>query len=89
LKQKEEMGEALHAIDYDQLQIENKQYLAKIEERNAELLKLKVSSANAIHTLNSYRVLYDFNYRKNYPLFLNILKNSNQTFIRGRNYSQS
>jgi hypothetical protein len=56
LKQKEEMGEALHAIDYDQLQIENRQYLAKIEERNAELIKLKVSSANTIQTLNSYRV---------------------------------
>ena len=28
------MGEVLHAIDFDQLQIENKQYIAKIEERN-------------------------------------------------------
>ena len=27
LKQKEEMGEALHSIDFDQLQIENKQYM--------------------------------------------------------------
>lgn len=56
MKQKEEMGEALHAIDYDQLQIENRQYLSKIEERNAELIKLKVSAANTIQTLNSYRV---------------------------------
>ena len=56
LKQKEEMGEVLHAIDFDQLQIENKQYLAKIEERNTELIKLKISAGNTIQTLNSLRV---------------------------------
>lgn len=55
LKQKEEMGEVLHAIDFDQLQIENKQYMAKIEERNAELLKLKMTAGNTIQTLNSYK----------------------------------
>ena len=61
------MGEALHAIDYDQLQIENKQYLAKIEERNAELIKLKISAGNTILTLNSYRVTFwSLNFRKNY-----------------------
>ncbi|KAJ1550161.1 hypothetical protein HK405_001271, partial [Cladochytrium tenue] len=43
LKQKEEMGEVLHAIDFDQLQIENKQYQARIEERNAEL-RLKMTA---------------------------------------------
>jgi hypothetical protein len=58
LKQKEEMGEVLHAIDFDQLQIENKQYLIKIEERNAELMKLKVSAGNTIQTLNFHRVLF-------------------------------
>jgi hypothetical protein len=56
LKQKEEMGEVLHAIDFDQLQIENKQYLSKIEERNTELLKLKLTAGNTIQTLNSYKV---------------------------------
>lgn len=56
LKQKEEMGEVLHAIDFDQLQIENKQYLLKIEERNAELLKLKMTAGNTIQILNSHKV---------------------------------
>ena len=42
LRQKEEMGDVLHYIDFHQLQIENKQYVAKIEERNQELLKLKM-----------------------------------------------
>ena len=40
LQHKEEMGEVLHVIDFDQLKIENQQYLEKIEERNNELLKL-------------------------------------------------
>jgi hypothetical protein len=56
LKQKEEMGEVLHAIDFDQLQIENKQYMQKIEERNAELLKLKMTAGNTMQTLNFHKV---------------------------------
>eukprot|EP00960_Hanusia_phi_P055085 762866-Hanusia_phi.AAC.2 len=40
LQHKEEMGEVLHVIDFDQLKIENQQFLEKIEERNNELLKL-------------------------------------------------
>jgi hypothetical protein len=59
LKQKEEMGEVLHAIDFDQLQIENKQYMQKIEERNAELLKLKMTAGNTMQTLNFHKVFDD------------------------------
>ena len=44
LRQKEEMGDVLHYIDFHQLGIENKQYMAKIEERNQELLKLKMTT---------------------------------------------
>jgi hypothetical protein len=55
LKQKEEMGEVLHAIDFDQLQIENKQYLLKIEERNAELLKLKMTASRTVQILNEFK----------------------------------
>ncbi|KAI9098908.1 hypothetical protein DFS34DRAFT_649606 [Phlyctochytrium arcticum] len=55
LKQKEEMGEVLHAIDFDQLQIENKQYLVKIEERNSELLKLKMTAGNTQQVLNLHK----------------------------------
>lgn len=36
------MGDALHYIDFHQLQIENKQYVCRIEERNDELLKVTV-----------------------------------------------
>lgn len=52
LKQKEEMGDVLHYIDFHQLQIENKQYLARIEERNAQLLQLKVSTGATVQNLN-------------------------------------
>ena len=60
LRQKEEMGEVLHAIDFDQLKIENQQYLAKIEERNNELLKLKMSASKTSQILNYYKVLIWF-----------------------------
>lgn len=52
LRQKEEMGDVLHYIDFHQLQIENKQYLSRIEERNAELLRLKTTTGKTVHTLN-------------------------------------
>ena len=48
LQQKEEMGEVLHVIDFDQLKIENQQYLEKIEERNNELLRMKLSTGRTI-----------------------------------------
>jgi len=52
LQHKEEMGEVLHVIDFDQLKIENQQFLEKIEERNNELLKLKLTTGNITQTLN-------------------------------------
>ncbi|KAJ1618271.1 hypothetical protein T492DRAFT_604584 [Pavlovales sp. CCMP2436] len=55
LQLKEEMGEVLHVIDFDQLKIENQQYLEKIEERNSELLRLKLSTGNTVQTLNTLK----------------------------------
>lgn len=55
LRHKEEMGDALHYIDFHQLQIENKQYVAKIEERNEELLKLKQTTGNTVQVLNNLK----------------------------------
>ena len=55
LRQKEEMGDALHFIDFHQLQIENIQYVAKIEERNDELLKLKMTTGNTVQVLNNLK----------------------------------
>eukprot|EP00968_Pinguiococcus_pyrenoidosus_P014407 scaffold1307_cov200-Pinguiococcus_pyrenoidosus.AAC.96 len=55
LRQKEEMGEVLHYIDFHQLQIENKQYLQKIEERNAELLRIKMTTGRTFQNLNTQK----------------------------------
>lgn len=55
LQQKEDMGEVLHAIDFDQLKIENQQYLEKIEDRNNELLRLKLTTGNTIQVLNEIK----------------------------------
>ena len=52
MKQKEEMGDVLHYIDFHQLQIENKQYQALIEARNEELLQLKRTTGKTLQTLN-------------------------------------
>lgn len=52
LKQKEEMGEALHAVDFNQLMIENQQYLEKIEEKNNDLLRLKQDASKKLQHLN-------------------------------------
>jgi hypothetical protein len=51
LQQKEDMGEVLHVIDFDQLKIENQQYLEKIEDRNNELLRLKLTTGNTVQVL--------------------------------------
>jgi len=55
LKQKEEMGEVLHEVDFNQLKIENQQYLEKIDERNQDLLRLKFMSTNTLQVQNSYK----------------------------------
>uniref|UniRef100_A0A8C8RVQ9 Cilia- and flagella-associated protein 263 n=1 Tax=Pelusios castaneus TaxID=367368 RepID=A0A8C8RVQ9_9SAUR len=55
LKQKEEMGEALHEVDFQQLKIENAQFLEKIDERNQDLLQLKLTAGNTLQILNAYK----------------------------------
>mmetsp|Transcript_17568 Transcript_17568/g.30149 ORF Transcript_17568/g.30149 Transcript_17568/m.30149 type:complete len:351 (-) Transcript_17568:663-1715(-) len=55
LAHKEEMGEVLHLVDFDQLKIENQQYMEKIEERNNELLRLKLSTSRTVQVLNNQK----------------------------------
>ena len=42
----------LHEVDFKQLKIENKQYMAKIDEKNAEMIKLKKMVGLVTQTLN-------------------------------------
>lgn len=55
LRQKEEMGETLHEVDFEQLKIENKQYLDKIDEKNIELIMLKRQVGKATQSLNRFK----------------------------------
>ncbi|KAI4558869.1 hypothetical protein MJT46_013511 [Ovis ammon polii x Ovis aries] len=55
LRQKEEVGEALHDVDFQQLKIENAQFLETIEARNQELIQMKLASGNTLQILNSYK----------------------------------
>lgn len=51
LKQKEELAEGLHLIDFEQLKIENQTLNEKIEERNEELSKLQKKKTTTVHIL--------------------------------------
>ncbi|XP_028727249.1 coiled-coil domain-containing protein 113 isoform X3 [Peromyscus leucopus] len=55
LRQKEEVGEALHDVDFQQLKIENAQFLETIEARNQELIQLKLASGDTLQVLNTYK----------------------------------
>jgi hypothetical protein len=49
------MGEVLLEVDFSQLKIENQQYIEKIDERNKDLLSLKMMSGETLQILNSYK----------------------------------
>jgi len=55
LKQKEEVGDILHYIDFHQLQIENKNHQSQVDERNEELLRLKMATGKTVQSLNTLR----------------------------------
>jgi hypothetical protein len=55
LKSKLETGDELQYIDFHQLQIENQQFVLRIEEANAELLDLKRRSGRTVKILNNMK----------------------------------
>lgn len=55
LKSKQETGDDLQYIDFHQLQIENQQFVQRIEEANQELLDLKRRSGKTVKILNSMK----------------------------------
>jgi len=55
LKSKEEGGDDLQYIDFHQLQIENQQFVLKIEEANHELIQLKRTSGRTVKMLNNMK----------------------------------
>ncbi|NXJ65324.1 CC113 protein, partial [Rostratula benghalensis] len=55
LRQKEQMGEALCEVRLQELQVRNAQYQEKIDEKNQELLQLKLTSGKTVQDLNFYK----------------------------------
>lgn len=55
LQKKEELGDALHYIDFHQLQIENKQLTKRIEEQSEELVALKATTGRCMQSLNALK----------------------------------
>jgi len=53
LIQKEENGEMLQMVDFEQLKIANKKYQETIDERNEEMLRLKQQSGSVVSLLNT------------------------------------
>ncbi|KAA0200028.1 Coiled-coil domain-containing protein [Fasciolopsis buskii] len=56
LRQKEEIGEVLHAVDFEQLKIENSQFLAKIDERNRQIQRMKAIAAKTLHVTSTLKM---------------------------------
>lgn len=73
LKEREELGEVLHEVDFKQLKIENKQYMTKIDEKNNEMIKLKKMVGLVTQTLN-YRKKQLSHAIKEYDTILNEIK---------------
>jgi hypothetical protein len=48
LAHKEEMGEVLHLVDFDQLKIENQQHMETIDTKNKELIRLKLTTGKTV-----------------------------------------
>lgn len=55
INQNEEMGDTLNEVDFNQLKIENKQYLDKIDEKNLELVLLKQQVAKFTKIFHHYK----------------------------------
>ncbi|XP_071613436.1 cilia- and flagella-associated protein 263 isoform X1 [Heliangelus exortis] len=55
LRQKEQVGETLCEVRLQQLQVRNAQYQEKIDEKNQELLKLKITLGKTVQVLNFYK----------------------------------
>jgi len=72
LKQKEELAEGLHLIDFEQLKIENQTYNEKIEERNENLLKFKNKIQSTVQVLTHLKEKLEFVSSQNCDLELKL-----------------
>lgn len=64
-RRQDDQAEGFLPIDFHQLKIENQQFQERIDARNAELLRLKVTAASAVHMLNKFRRRLDVAVKEN------------------------
>lgn len=60
IREKEELAEGLHLIDFEQLKIENQSLNEKIEERNEELVKLRRKTTTTVQILTHIKEKLQF-----------------------------
>ncbi|KAL0155722.1 hypothetical protein M9458_049985, partial [Cirrhinus mrigala] len=53
LKQQEEMGEGLTALDFEQLKFQNMKCRKRLDEQNLKHMELKLLAGKTLHVLNS------------------------------------
>lgn len=74
LRQKEELADGLHLIDFEQLKIENQTYNEKIEERNEELLRLRKKIATVVQVLTHVKEKLHFIQTQNVDLATELIR---------------
>lgn len=65
IRDKEQLAEGLHLIDFEQLKIENQSLNEKIEERNEELLKLRKKTTATVQVLTHIKEKLQFVEKEN------------------------
>eukprot|EP00949_MAST-11_sp_MAST-11-sp1_P004161 g4161.t1 len=65
LREKEQLADGLHLIDFEQLKIENQTLNEKIEERNEELHKLRKKTTTTVQVLTHFKEKLQFEKAQN------------------------
>ena len=76
LREKEQLADGLHLIDFEQLKIENQTLNEKIEERNEELHKLRKKTTTTVQVLTHIKEKLQFEKAQNEVLKQELGKSS-------------
>lgn len=72
----------LHEVDFKQLKIENKQYIEKIDEKNAEMIKLKKMVGIVTQTLNHRKVRLLLKTHDYIKIIFQIIKSVQDSYLK-------
>ena len=76
MREKEQLADGLHLIDFEQLKIENQTLNEKIEERNEELHKLRKKTTTTVQVLTHIKEKLQFEKAQNEVLKQELGKSS-------------